>query len=65
MFTRKYYRQIAEVIKAASDAPGYWERNSFLVYALCDMFQADNPRFDRAKFLSACGAGDDNDHVRV
>jgi len=34
-----------------------------VAYALCDVFAADNPRFDRKRFLSACaiGKGKDDD----
>jgi hypothetical protein len=34
------------------DKVDLWER---LVYATADIFAADNDRFDRARFLSACG----------
>jgi hypothetical protein len=53
--TRKDYVLIAAVIKAASDAPGYSERNAFVAFALADALALDNPRFDRARFLTACG----------
>jgi hypothetical protein len=34
-----------------------------VAFALCDVFAADNPRFDREQFLAACalGRGKDND----
>lgn len=53
--TRKDYVVIAEAIRKASQAPGYAERNAFVAHAIADALAADNPRFDRARFLSACG----------
>lgn len=53
--TKKDYVLIAAAIKAASNAPGYPQRNAFVAFALADALQRDNPRFDRAKFLAACG----------
>ena len=36
---------------------------AYIAFALCDVFAADNPRFDREQFLAACalGRGKDND----
>lgn len=55
MLTKKYYVMIANAIKRASDAPGYAERNAFVAHELADEFARDNARFDRARFLKACG----------
>ncbi len=53
--TRKDYVLIAAAIKAASAAPGYPERNAFVAFSLADALATDNPRFDRVRFLKACG----------
>ena len=64
MFTRQHYKAIAEMIAnnsviAAKDESlmTYMNRNDF-VDELVDYFAQDNPRFDREKFLKACGLGD-------
>lgn len=53
--TRKDYELIAAAIRRASDAPGYAERNKFVSMELADALYRDNPRFDRSRFLAACG----------
>ena len=57
--TRKDYRRIADAMLASKPAP-YWDANKHAQYKvsvsrLCDALQADNPRFDRQKFMQACG----------
>lgn len=52
--TRKDYNLIAAAIARASQAPGYAERNKFVAMELADSLAADNPRFDRERFLKAC-----------
>lgn len=56
--TKKDYIIIAEVIKGAMP-----HDSTSLVFevaeGLCVAFECDNPRFDRARFLTACGASDD------
>lgn len=67
MVTRKDYRAIAEIIKKQTICP--WEDDPFIlgaakdvacVYAegLADYFATQNPKFNRQKFLNACGLGD-------
>lgn len=62
--TRKHYREAAEIIKGAQQAPG--DLPSTARYAayitalsiasgLADMFERDNAAFDRQKFMEACG----------
>lgn len=51
--TRKDYKLIAEVI--AVSWFGSAELKADLVNNLADKLEQDNPRFDRAKFLTACG----------
>jgi len=67
--TRKDYVAIAEVFKEQTK----WlqpeiiqnEQQSYntlrhLAKDLCDVFERDNPLFDRDRFLKACGFSDDN-----
>jgi hypothetical protein len=51
--TRKDYKLIAEVI--AVSWFGSAELKADLVNNLADEFALDNPRFDKARFLKACG----------
>lgn len=53
--TRKDYVLIAEAIRRENDAPGYAEKNRGVVYAIAAALASENPRFDRARFLKACG----------
>jgi len=71
MASRKSYNDMAEVFKREIDEctqlindgcsqPFGSERIridviSRIAYATADMFASDNPRFDRTKFLEACG----------
>lgn len=54
--SRKHYRKMAEIIRnmttgdAATDAALHR-----MAEELCIMFAQDNPRFNRIKFLAACG----------
>jgi hypothetical protein len=61
--TRKHYQAMAESLRFAHpskhmDASTYgraveqWMRD---VQSVADVFAADNSRFDRSRFLSACG----------
>tara|TARA_Y100000310_G_scaffold334604_1_gene414763 strand:- start:26 stop:250 length:225 start_codon:yes stop_codon:yes gene_type:complete len=45
-FTRMHYIRIASILASASDIP-------FAVRMMADMFEEDNDRFDRDKFLEA------------
>jgi hypothetical protein len=62
--TRKDYILIADRINAAlhnpshfyaSNAPDYDNGVKSVAVALANVLAADNPSFDRAKFLAACG----------
>ena len=61
MFTRQHYKAIAEIIEyATNEDPAnacYGCRYPQTVIATClaDYFAKDNSRFDREKFLEACG----------
>lgn len=61
MFTRKHYEAVAEIIKERSkhyaDMGRYGCANGAgsVGDKLADLFEKDNPRFDRDRFLAACG----------
>ena len=62
MFTRQHYKAIAEIVKKNTDRHdhpqfNYWDAMGTDDFCdeLADYFAADNPRFDRTKFLEACG----------
>ena len=60
--TRKDYVMIAETIKGSINYEQSFNKNQdganalkFLAITLASTLEADNPRFERARFLSACG----------
>lgn len=57
--TRKDYVAFAQLITEASDAENNSQEAEAAVRTLArriaDVFAADNSRFDRARFLKACG----------
>lgn len=55
--TRKDYVQLAEALKAAAYALNPPERAGAILAAqeIALALAADNPRFDRARFIKACG----------
>jgi hypothetical protein len=60
--TRKDYVLIAESIKGAINYEGNFNENkdkaealNYLALRLSSAFENDNPRFDRDRFLTACG----------
>ena len=57
MMTRKDYILIAEAFKSAAEAVDYPERLGALLAAneIAHRLERDNPRFDRARFMAACG----------
>ena len=55
MFNKRHYEAIAEVSVLFEDNPNY---GMFLV-GMCDLFESDNPDFDRVRFIEACGLGID------
>lgn len=57
VMTRKDYRKIAGAIRAAREVNN---ANAVMdvmavIEAICNVLARDNPRFDREKFLAACG----------
>ena len=53
--TRKDYVAIAEVIADAKDRFNMDGAGQYITGRLADMLAADNPRFDRERFLKAAG----------
>jgi hypothetical protein len=53
--TRKDYRLIANALKALQAPHNDTDTLGNVAYSLADVLQYDNPRFNRAKFLEACG----------
>lgn len=50
--TKKHFEAIAAVLKDAKDATN---GQSYIAGRLADYFASQNPRFDKARFLRACG----------
>jgi len=62
--TRKHYVAIAGVLKSTRPAE-HWDANkreqwTLDVRAIADVLAQDNARFDRARFIKACGGTFDN-----
>lgn len=56
--TRKDYVLIAGVIKGAVMRTEYYKEikfTEFIAEQLAKSFKLDNPRFDKTKFMQACG----------
>lgn len=55
--SKKHYQTIAEVIRTVTNRDPQITPYDIedIADAIADMFAADNPRFDRAKFLAAAG----------
>ncbi len=53
--TKKDYIPLAAAIKYAFDYVPPNSQASYIVQELCVILETDNPRFDRDKFLKACG----------
>lgn len=63
--TKKDYIKIAAVFSQYRDHAGNWPQSPWrhtaaqeLSSRFADMLAQDNPRFDRARFLAACGLAD-------
>jgi len=64
MFYRKHYEAVARTVREATEprespeiTAAVRDSGQFIAETLADMFAADNPRFDRARFLAACKTG--------
>lgn len=59
IFTKRHYESIATVFSNAMGAAKPGDPSllavALLAYDLTEMFAEDNPAFDRARFLEACG----------
>ena len=53
--TRKDYELIAAAIRRVGTQPEHYESADYIICELIDAFKADNPRFDMARFVKACG----------
>ena len=64
MLTKKDFKAVAEIIKLQITRYHVQERYACangvesIAYHLADYFAMQNPRFDRERFLAACGLGD-------
>ena len=63
MMTKKHYVAMAYILKdiRKADTDRGTEARDVLTYtakALANYFASENPRFDRARFLAACGLED-------
>lgn len=54
MLTRKHFEAIATIIKQA-DARDTQAITLQIAMNLCHLFKAENPAFDRERFMRACG----------
>ena len=56
--TKKHYEQIASILKRELELMPYsdmYELHRNIVYALATYMEKENPRFQRERFLTACG----------
>ena len=52
--TKKDYKLVAESLKY-SDEQGWTDHIELMAEDMADVFEAHNPKFNRSKFLKACG----------
>ena len=53
--TKKDYVAIAAILR---EAPQYGDPVDYIIAELCDVLKADNPRFERERFIAACQPND-------
>ena len=53
--TRKHYEKVAQILRQQVEQGADRGTVAEIATELVSMFQADNPRFDRGRFLSAIG----------
>lgn len=72
-FTRQHYQSIADAIRGSRE-PIILNSNErvvkrrtklYIVGELCRLFHNDNPQFDEAKFIKACGLDKEMDELPV
>lgn len=54
MLTRKDFKAVAEIIRS-NRRDGVESTLDNAAYELADYFATQNPRFDRSRFMQACG----------
>lgn len=57
VFTKRHFEAIAAIFRAWTDDPCYEDDLTCIARDFADLFGEHNERFDREKFLSACGLG--------
>ena len=58
MFSKRHYQAIADALSRTSTYSSQGQSQKvMIVVELADTFEKDNPRFDRARFIEACGLG--------
>lgn len=58
MITKQTYELVASVIRSRIESAKYesqWDEAEEIAKVLADKFAANNPRFNRERFLIACG----------
>lgn len=55
--TRKDFEAIAYILKCKGNLPEHYDRGTVQVIAMgmADYLSTTNPRFDRSRFMRACG----------
>jgi hypothetical protein len=53
MMTKKDYERFAYLLNSINNGFPDFEAKRFLVNNMCEIFETDNPRFDRTKFKEA------------
>lgn len=54
--TRKHFQYAADMVKAMADSTPVNYRLG-IAHSFANLFTAFNPRFDRHRFMTACGLG--------
>lgn len=57
MLTRKHFETVAEALLLVKNTSARW----LVADELAKAFKEENPRFDRAIFMNACGLNDSGD----
>lgn len=67
MQSRKHYAQSASTFKTALQSADMFARQALIALAkqTADNFARDNPRFNRKRYLTACGILVEEDNKRV
>lgn len=61
--SKKDFAGLAEIVRNFSlDETDSQDNGTILAKALADFCIKQNPRFDRARFLQACGVSDENEN---